>query len=275
MAFSDTTFIAIGGGGQTDETLDALFAPLEAVSEPRVVVMTVATNEKEGTTEKYNAMFRKRGVRHVSMVDIVGREDAFNNASLKKIGEAHLIYFTGGDQLNVTSLFGGSPLHTLLMERVKEGVTIGGTSAGAAMMSGSMIISGHSDGPPKKSAVDIAPGLDLIKDTFIDTHFSQRGRHGRLLTAVAHHPQVLGIGLDERTGIVVKGSQFKVIGQGSVAIIDGGRMTHADLVYKSDDEPIGMFDVKLHVLAPGYKFDLVKRQPWAPAFAKKAATQPK
>ena len=275
MRKRETTFIAIGGGGQTEETIEALFAPLEDVSQPSVVIMTVASNDSEGMTEKYNTMFRKRGVRHVYIVNITSREDAFGAGSLKKIEKADLIYFTGGDQLNVTSMFGGSPLHDLLCQRAKDGVTIAGTSAGAAMMSSSMIISGSSDSPPKKSAVDIAPGLDLIKASFIDTHFSQRGRHGRLLTAVAHHPHILGIGLDERTAIVVKGNEFKVIGEGSVAILDGGGMTHTDLVYRSDHEPVGMFDIRMHVLAPGYKFDLAKREPWAPAFSRKAGSGPK
>ena len=114
MAKSDTRFIAIGGGGQTEETLDELFAPIEKMRDPRVAVMTVATNEEEGITAKYNAMFRKRGIDHVSVVKISVRDDAFSNTALKKIEKADLIYFTGGDQLNVTSLFGGSPLHDLL-----------------------------------------------------------------------------------------------------------------------------------------------------------------
>jgi cyanophycinase len=199
------------------------------------------------------------------MVNISTRADSFNKASLNKIGRADLIYFTGGDQLNVTSLFGGSPLHNLLEERIRNGVAIGGTSAGAAMMSGSMIITGRSDTGPKKGCVDIAPGLDLISDTIIDTHFSERGRYGRLLTAVAHHPQILGIGLDERTGIVVKGTQFRVVGEGSVIVVDGGNMTHDDLVYQRELNPIAMFDIRLHALASGYTFDMGTREPRAPA----------
>lgn len=265
MARSETTFIAIGGGGQTDETLDALFAPLEKAGDPHVVVVTVAANDENGMTAKYNAMFRKRGVRHVSMVDVYAREDSFNRASLKKIERADLIYFTGGDQLNVTSLFGGSPLHNMLHERVKQGVAIGGTSAGAAMMSDAMIVSGRSDVGPRRGGVDIAAGLALIDGTIIDTHFSERGRYGRLLTAVAHYPQVLGIGLDERTAIIVKNNKFKVVGEGSVTVVDGGRMSHADLVYQRENEPVAMFDVKLHVLASGCSFALSRRTPIAPA----------
>ena len=271
MGRSDSTFIAIGGGGQTEDTLDALFAPLEKVRDPRVAVMTVASNTENGMTSVYNSMFRKRGVKHVSIVNVSTRDDAFDKPSLKKIENADLIYFTGGDQLNVTSLFGGSPLHELLWKRVKEGVAIGGTSAGAAMMSTTMVNGGESDTGPKKGAVEIAPGLDLIENTIIDTHFSERGRYGRLLTAVAHYPQILGIGLDESTGIVVKGNKFRVVGAGSVIVIDGGSMSYADLVYRRDGKPIGMVDVTLHALCAGFSFDLKTRTVTAPRNSTSAA----
>ena len=138
------------------------------------------------------------------------------------------------------------------------------------MMSGSMIISGESNSAPTVHGVDIAPGMNLISGTIIDTHFSQRGRHGRLLTAVAHYPQALGIGLDEKTGIVVRNGDLKVVGEGAVTIFDGTDMKHSDLPYKHDHQPVGMFDMCIHVLPSGYKFDLKKREPSAPPLKKLA-----
>jgi cyanophycinase len=266
MSRADTTLIAMGGGEITEAkgVLDTIFGLLEKESDPHVVVMTVATNHDREAGHKYDSVFRKRNVRHVETVHINEREDAFDPASLAKIERANAIFFTGGDQLNVTSLFGGSPLHNLLHEKVDKGVVIIGTSAGAAIMSSTMIISGRSDAPPRVGCVEIAPGMDLISGTVIDTHFSQRGRHGRLLTAIAHYPQIIGIGLDEETAIIAKDHKFSVIGNGSVTVFDGSKMKHADLVYSDEDEPIGLFDVCVHVLPDGYSYDLKKRRPIAP-----------
>src|SRR4051812_14898732 len=132
MARSDTLFLAIGGGdlGGADEILDEIFGYVAQRSDPRIVVMTVATNESEGTTTKYNSIFRKRGVSHVEMVDVWEREDSFAKASLRKVEKADAIFFTGGDQKNITGLMGGTPLDNLLHERMDDGVLIAGTSAG-------------------------------------------------------------------------------------------------------------------------------------------------
>jgi cyanophycinase len=274
MGKSNSTLISIGGGeiAESPEILDEIARIEHKKPNARMLVMTVATSEPEAAAEKYRSLFRKIGFKHVDVVDVSTREDAFNDRSAEKVRTADILFFTGGDQLNITSLMGGSPLHNLLHERYSEGVVISGSSAGAAMMSGSMIISGESNNAPTVSGVEIAPGMDLIGGTIIDTHFSQRGRHGRLLTAVAHYPQALGIGLDEKTGIVVKNGDFKVIGEGTVTVFDGSKMKHLDLPYKVDHEPVGMFDMCIHVLPSGYTFDLKARQPGAPPLKKLAGS---
>ena len=272
MARSDSIFIAIGGGDSHPDILETFFDALKSKSEASVVVMTVASSEVKGMTADYNGMFRKRNVKHVSMIDIFSREDAHDPASLKKIENADAIYFTGGDQLNITSLFGGSPLDNLLHEKVRTGAVIAGTSAGAAMMASSMIKNGDGDRSPWVGAVETSSGLDLIENTVIDTHFAERGRYGRLLTALAHHPHILCIGLDESTAIVVKGKKFKVVGKGSVTVMCGAWMSHVDLVYRAEGEPISIFDIRVHILAPGYSYDMKTRAPKAPAKAfKKSA----
>jgi cyanophycinase len=191
MSKSDTTLMAIGGGefAEAKDVLKEFLGLLKDKSDARLVVMTVATNEPESAAGKYNSLFRGNGIKHVSVVDVSERADSFKESSLKKIRESDALFFTGGDQINVTSLLGGSPLHNLIYERFTEGFIIAGTSAGAMMMSNSMITSGRNDIAPKMGCIEIAPGMDLINGTIIDTHFSQRGRHGRLLTAVAHYPQ--------------------------------------------------------------------------------------
>jgi cyanophycinase len=270
MAKNETTLIAVGGGemAEAKEVLDEIFRYLESKSDSRIAVMTVATNESEAAASKYNRLFRSRGVNHVDVVDVSLREDSFKEASLKKVKNVDAMFFTGGDQLNVTSLLGGSPLHDLIQERYSEGVLIIGTSAGAAMMSSSMIISGKSDTPPRVGGVEIAPGMNLIHDTIIDSHFSQRGRHGRLLTAIAHYPQVLGLGIDERTAIIFRDGEFKVRGEGVVTVVDGSKMRYSDLPYRREDETVGMFDVHVHVLPSGYGYDMKERRPIATEFKK-------
>jgi cyanophycinase len=272
MSERKTILIAAGGGEikESKEVIDEILRYLEGRSEPRLAVMTVATSDPDGASQKYNALFRGLGLKHVDVVDVSQRIDSFNETSLKKVEAADAMFFTGGDQLNITSLLGGTPLHNLINERFKKGVLIVGTSAGAAMMSSSMIISGTSDAAPRVSGVEFAPGMDMISDTVIDTHFSERGRHGRLLTAIAHYPQTLGLGIDERTAIVVQNGGFKVIGEGAVTVVDGGRMEYSDLPYRKSDETIGMFGVNVHVLPSGYQFHMKDRRPVAPVLKKMA-----
>ncbi|HEY0458448.1 MAG TPA: cyanophycinase [Pyrinomonadaceae bacterium] len=272
MSRAETTLIAIGGG-EMEESKDILEKFVNLVkkkSDARLVVMTIATQEPASAGEKYNALFRKKGIKHVSIVDVSQRDDAFAEDSLKKVREADAMFFTGGDQLNITSLLGGSRLHNLIYEKIKEGTIIAGTSAGAAMMSNSMIVSGKSALAPQVGGVEIAPGMDLLNSTIIDTHFSQRGRHGRLLTAIAHYPQDLGIGIDEKTAIVIRNHEFKVLGEGVVTIMDGSQMKHNNLPYRKDDETVGLFGVDIHVLPAGYKYDLKKREPISPELGKMA-----
>ncbi|HEX6124187.1 MAG TPA: cyanophycinase [Pyrinomonadaceae bacterium] len=267
-----TTLIAVGGGemAESKQALDEILGYLKKRSDPRIAIMTVATNEGGAASVKYNNLFRRIGIKHVDVVDIEQRGDAFDTNSLKKVGNADALFFTGGDQLNITSLLGGTPLHELIQERFKEGVLIAGVSAGAAMMSSSMIISGESDAPPKVGGVEIAPGMNMIESTVIDSHFSQRGRHGRLLTAVAHYPQVLGLGIDERTAIIFRNGEFAVVGEGVVTVFDGRHIRHTDLPYRKDDETVGLFGVCIHVLPDGYRYNMKTREPIAPTLTKMA-----
>ena len=267
MGRSDSTFIAIGGGGSRPDILDEFFDAIKKKKDATVAVMTVASNETNGMSVAYNSMFRKRNVKHVSIIDITSREDAYNVTALKKVENADAIYFTGGDQLNITSLYGGSPLDNLLHERVREGILIAGTSAGAAMMASSMILDGNGDHSPEVGGVETSSGLGLIDNSVIDTHFAQRGRYGRLLTVLAHHPHMICYGIDESTAMIVKGKKIRVVGKGAVTIMCGAWMSHVDLPYRSDGELVSLFDVRLHVLAKGNSYDMKTRKPKAPAKA--------
>ena len=272
MGKSYSTLIAIGGGeiSESPEIMEEIRRVQRRVSNPRMVVLTIATNRPEEAKEKYSKVFRGADFKHVDFIDVSLREDAFNEKSIDKVRQADILFFTGGDQLNITSLMGGSPLHDLVHQRHDEGIVIAGSSAGAAMMSSSMITTGESNAAPMVSGVKIAPGMNLIDGTIIDTHFSQRGRYGRLLTAVAHYPQAIGIGIDEKTAIIKKNGHMKIVGNGVITIIDGSQMRHSDLAYKRDHQPVGLFGVCVHTLPSGYKYDIKAREP-EPSTMKKMA----
>jgi cyanophycinase len=198
------------------------------------------------------------------VVNIADRSESYEETILEKINTATGLYFTGGNQLHVTALTGGTPLHNLILEKFGKGLTIGGTSAGAMMMSSVTLLSGTSDTAPRLSDLDVAPGMELLDRSIIDTHFSQRGRHGRLLSSVVHNPQIIGIGIDERTAIVVEGDEFEVIGEGAVTVICAKNSMHTNLPYLKSDETIAIFGVNFHVLSEGYKYHLVKRETISP-----------
>jgi cyanophycinase len=129
------------------------------------------------------------------------------------------------------------------------------------MMSNSMMLGGDSECNPRMGSVEIGPGMDFIKGAVIDTHFSQRGRHGRLITAVAHYPQDLGLGIDEDTAMIVINNEFEVIGSGAVTVIDAGGITHTNLHELKDDEGIELHNICVHVLPEGARYSLSERKP--------------
>jgi cyanophycinase len=255
--------VAIGGGDirEGDAPLLKEFVKLAKGPKARVVVMTVATDEPSAAADEYKTAFRRLGVDDVKAVDVSSRADALKPDSLEAVEQATGLFFTGGDQLHITSLLGGTGMQQIIGRRYERGLVVGGTSAGAAMMSNSMILGGPPDENPRVGAVEIGPGMDLLVGAVIDTHFSQRGRFGRLLTAIAHYPQDLGIGLDEKTAMIVNKGEFEVAGEGAVTVIDGGAMTYTSLPYSEKGDGLSLYGVRVHVLSAGARFDLWHREP--------------
>ncbi|HKP73529.1 MAG TPA: cyanophycinase [Pyrinomonadaceae bacterium] len=254
----------IVGGGEEKEgdcTILAEFIRLAGGKRARVVVMTVATDEPEEMGAEYRKVFKRLGAKNVTIVDVSSREDASAKKALAALEQATGVFFTGGDQLHVTSLIGGSEMDSLLHALYERGVIIAGTSAGAAMMSNSMFVRGSGEQNPRLESVQLGPGVEFLLGGVIDTHFSERGRHGRLISAVAHYPHDLGIGIDENTAIVVKDTVFEVIGEGAVTVIDAGELTYTNVPDLKEDEGLALYNVKLHILTAGHRFDMNKRQP--------------
>ena len=202
-------------------------------------------------------------MKKIDVLDISSREDAFKEENIELVTKSSLIFFTGGDQLRITSLIGGSPVYDEIKKSVDKGIYIVGASAGASVMSDTMIVEGEDKEDPKKCTLNMAPGLGLVNNIIIDQHFVQRGRIGRLLTGVAQNPQVLGIGIDENTAIIAnKSSEIEVIGEGAVYFIDGSEITYSNVSEQNSNEVLSIYNVKIHVLKEGDKFSLIKKQPF-------------
>lgn len=265
--------LAIGGAEDKVKDSEILkqFVAMSGGQDAEILVMTIATEEISETVKEYRKIFRRLGARHVKGFDISTREDTTSKRGLNLIANATGMFFSGGDQLDIPSLLGGTEMLRVIHDRHRQGCVIAGTSAGAAMMSSSMLISGKPEEGPRFGNVEIGPGLSFIEGTLIDTHFSQRGRCGRLMTAVAHYPQDIGIGIDEDTAILVNDTEFRVLGTGSVIIVDGGSMTHNNLNELDHGQPLELHDLTLHVLPAGARFDLEKQRPILEPRKRKAA----
>jgi cyanophycinase len=252
--------LAIGGG----DLLNADSIIKKFISQMKndlVVALTVATEHPKETGIETRQLFRKFGIKNIKIIDVSERSDAFLEKSLETIESAGGLFFTGGDQFHITSLMGGSPMERLVKAKCDKGIITAGTSAGAAMLGESMIISGKSASAPKMYGVEMSSGIGFLKDAIVDTHFSQRGRHGRMITAISYYPQLLAIGIDERTGIFIKDDKFEVFGDGSVTVFDAADSRYNNASKLIEGETVSMFDIKIHVLGKGRKFDLETKRP--------------
>lgn len=252
-------------GGAEDKSKDSQilreFVRRSGGQQARLVVMTVATQLPGEVGEDYTQAFKSFGVEDIRIIDTPDREASNDPDALSAIEKATGVYFTGGNQARITTLLRDSEIHHLLHKRLAEGLVIGGTSAGAAMMPDMMIVEGESETNPRIDVVKMEPGMAFMPGVVIDQHFAERGRIGRLLSAVAQQPVNLGFGIDENTAVAVKGTEFEVIGVGAVTVIDVSEITHTNLEQILMDEDLALCNVKLHILPHGYRYDLKKRAP--------------
>jgi cyanophycinase len=251
-------------GGAEDKVYSKLilqhFFQLSGGKGSRIVVLPTASNFPD-VGELYCRIFQDWGA-SADVLSIENRADADSQENAKLIRSATGIFLTGGDQLKITSVLGGTRIAEILFRAYFDrGLALGGTSAGAAAMSSHMIITGHQGSIPRKGMVKMAPGLGLIDWVIIDQHFAQRERIGRLLSAIAHNPALLGIGIDEDTAIVVSPNRtFKVIGSGTVTIVDGSNIQYTNIYQITTVKPVVLVNVTLHVLAEGFQYNFQKRK---------------
>ena len=260
--------LVIGGAEDPDEKHLCILPRLVKLAGGKNARVMVCSSPSENPREKvrtYEKLFEKIGVAEVIPAAITERNEASAPEILEGLERATAVFFTGGDQLRLTALMAGSQMCERIRERLYgDGLVVAGTSAGAAAMSGVMIIGGRNDGTVRRSDVSLAPGLGYWRDTVVDTHFNQRGRPNRLFTIFAHNPQVLGVGIDENTAIEVEpGAAFRVIGEGAVMVL-GGRVSHTNAPSAGDEDTLALTDAVVHILPDGYGYDLVEGRPLLP-----------
>lgn len=260
--------LIIIGGHEKDGDKKILQAVADRVGSGKLVVCTVATAEPDESFAEYRKIFKDLGVKRVEQLDIRIREEGYTEEVVSVLDNATVVFFTGGDQLKITSQLGDSRVYQRIEEIFHSGGTIAGTSAGASVMSETMLISGNGEESHKlDSVLGMAPGLALIHDVVIDQHFAERGRLGRLLAAITQNPRTLGLGIDENTAVIVTdGDRFEVLGAGAAYVLDGGKISYSNLAEGKEemDRTLSVFDVKLHMLSEGNQFDLRDRRPAMP-----------
>jgi cyanophycinase len=252
-------------GGAEDKTGECLilksFVDISGGSKANIVIITTATENPIEAGGQYKSLFTGLGAGNVEFLNIDTREEAGSESNVRIISEASGIFFTGGDQLRITSILGGTKVFEMLHQAWESGAVVAGTSAGASAMSRTMIVDGNNNDPARKCTLKMAPGLGLLEKALIDQHFHQRGRIGRLLCGVAENPSILGIGIDEDTAVrVFPDDHFEVIGSNSVTVVDGRDIGSSNVSELMPDENLAITNVILHVLPAGYGYDMINRK---------------
>ncbi len=229
-------------------------------SDAKMIVLTTATQKPQEVGQEYRDVFTRLGVDNIDVLNIDSRNDANKDSVAQKLSDAAGVFFTGGDQLRITSILGGTKTYKALLELYLRGIPIIGTSAGASAMSSTMIVDGNSNSAARKCTLGMSPGLGFLNQVIIDQHFEQRGRLGRLLVGVAQNPSILGVGIDEDTAIKVhSNASFEVVGTNCVTVIDGTSIKKSNVSELNPEEMIALSNVTLHVLPRGFGFNLISR----------------
>ena len=242
------------------------FLELAGGDKAEVLIVPVASDFPEFAADVYTQAFRNLGVANPRVLRATSRQDIVQ-ADVEKLCDGVTgVFMTGGDQMRLVSLLGGTKLAEKLRNLVRDtNVVMAGTSAGAAAMSTSMIVRGEPSSHPHKNAVKLSPGLGFLKNIIIDQHFSERGRISRLITAVSYNPYNLGIGIDENTAIILDGQGIlEVFGQGSTTIVDGSQISFNEIAEVADNEAFSICGVQFHVLRDGLVYNYLDRHPIQP-----------
>ena len=250
-------------GGHEDKEHEKLILS-EVASHARqglLLVMTLASEAGLEQWKEYQKVFSGLGVKTLEHFHLDGRADTDVDKKIAIIERASVYFFTGGDQLRITSKFGGTEYCDTLRRRHAQGATVAGTSAGASVLSETMLVSGPGDNSHRVGdTLRMAPGLGLLQGIIIDQHFAERGRIGRLIGAVTQNPRLLGIGIDENTAVIMHRQAFNIIGAGAVYVVDAAHMNYTNVSETKPDITLAAHNIKLDLLGSGDTYDLQQRR---------------
>jgi len=259
---SEGSVIIIGGAEDKvrDRVILSRFASLAGGRDATIAVISTASSLGHEAGDRYRQVLGELGVARVRTIDAVVRAQANDDTIALALRDATGIFMTGGNQLRLSSIIGGTRLADAVLDRFRQGAVVAGTSAGASALSSHMIAFGASGATPKHRMAQIAAGLGVLPGVIIDQHFQQRNRLGRLLSLIAQNPSLLGLGVDEDTaGVVGPDHVMEVIGRGSITVVDGAR-SETDAWEVHGHRPLMISGVVLHSLPAGYRFDLRQRE---------------
>ncbi|HYW33062.1 MAG TPA: cyanophycinase [Gemmatimonas sp.] len=255
--------IVIGGHEDKEDERVILRAVANEARNGALVVVTAASDLPHEVWADYEPIFRDLGVEDVRQLHVDSREQALDETVHGVLDGATCVFFTGGDQLKLTSQLGDTPVFQKTRAIYESGGCVAGTSAGASVVCETMMVSGGSSASPRVGdALRMAPGFGFVSGVIIDQHFAERGRIGRLIGAVAQNPRILGIGVDENTALICEhGVSCTVLGEGAVYFVDARDVTQSNVVDDSTDRTLSVFNIRLHLLNMGDEFDLQTRVP--------------
>jgi cyanophycinase len=264
MPQSTNTAIMVIGGAEDKvhgrEILSSFFLRSGA-TDARIAIIPSASREPAIIGERYRAIFEEMGAKGIEILDIRDRDQCEDLLLQNYVENCTGVFMTGGDQLRLCGLLADTPLMNSVRQRAQSHeITLAGTSAGAAVMGHYMIAGGGSGESPNRSLVDMTTGLGIIPELIVDQHFHNRNRMARLISAIAAHPDRMGIGVDEDTCALFEGDGvLQVIGRGTVTILDPTEMSYTNQPRIGATDPISMGNLRLHILCHGDRYDLRKR----------------
>lgn len=265
MADQSGPLLIIGGHEDKEGDRTILQTLARLLDGGKLVIATIASKEPEGYFDSYREAFDGLGLTEMVELYVEERSDSGTREALAVLDNAAGVFFSGGDQLRISSQIGDTAIEKRILEIHANGGVIAGTSAGASVMSETMLVKGPGQESYRIGEVHMAPGLGLMRDVIIDQHFAERGRYGRLMGAVAHNPRLLGVGIDENTALLVRDGVGEVLGAGAVYVMDGAEATHSNVAEARAECALSIHDVRMHVLSSGDAFDFAARRPRGPA----------
>ncbi len=253
--------IPIGGAIDKTRKVDILHRFFELCGGEKSKILVIPTASELPTTgPEYVELFETMGGKS-QFIPVDEREDCFEERIQTKLKTATGIFITGGNQLRLSTILGGTPVAKLIRSLNAEGVHVAGTSAGAAIMAEHMIAGGRNGPTPREDGVTMAPGLGLTNKLIIDQHFRQRDRIGRLMAALSYNPFISGIGIDENTAAFINPEGvFEVVGSGAITVLDPEELSHSSMATASRRDPICLVGMKLHILTPGANYNIHTRE---------------